>query len=583
MTRSPSKTRRPAGRGGFTFVELMISIALVIVLMLGVNQIFSFTSRAVGAGEAVNTAIRDSRAMGESFAADFAAMVPNGNGPTDAAFMVIRSGNAYAWRDAADQAGSQTGDVTKIDLNGNNVEGESNVAGEVVSPITTNYRSHREDVFSFFARGQFQRQTGNANTFVAPMSSAEAYVWYGHLALPDNSYDTTRITANQYPGINAAGASTATNPNNFYASQFVLGRQAILLREKDANGQIFDDEGNPQMFVDGGTFGSVARGASINATNVPSEDGLGTDTLTDSRVDLAATSIAGVRSGFTSFVAPFVRPAFGWNPGNLTQQQKFNNDPKATYWWDYLPDGNVAPAAGGGSMSRFKCNPFVTKPMTAKDMAQSSPYMLRGVSQFVVEFAGDYLQQENNPNSSKYGQVLANYINPLLNPSVAGIAPPFVGTGTDGQVDYVLIPPVNNAVNIPRGQWRKQIRWYGFPRNTGGNAVMDPLKYGDVVPLAWHLKHAMANGNLVVDPYSSSGIPGTGPGCGEMSFEKSLPPDVPSGNYATGLTAGTNYQYIAAFGPNDPKPKLIRITVTLDDPTGRLPDGQTFQYVYPVP
>jgi hypothetical protein len=42
-------------------------------------------------------------------------------------------------------------------------------------------------------------------------------------------------------------------------------------------------------------------------------------------------------------------------------------------------------------------------------------------------------------------------------------------------------------------------------------------------------------------------------------------------------------QYICAWGPTDVKPKLIRITLTLDDPTGRLPEGQTYQYVYAVP
>ena len=37
------------------------------------------------------------------------------------------------------------------------------------------------------------------------------------------------------------------------------------------------------------------------------------------------------------------------------------------------------------------------------------------------------------------------------------------------------------------------------------------------------------------------------------------------------------------LGPNDQRPKLIRITMTLEDATGRLPDGQTYQYVFQVP
>ena len=41
---------RAAGFTGFTLVELMISIALVLVLLLGVNQVFSLTGKAVGPG-----------------------------------------------------------------------------------------------------------------------------------------------------------------------------------------------------------------------------------------------------------------------------------------------------------------------------------------------------------------------------------------------------------------------------------------------------------------------------------------------------------------------------------------------------
>ena len=41
--------------------------------------------------------------------------------------------------------------------------------------------------------------------------------------------------------------------------------------------------------------------------------------------------------------------------------------------------------------------------------------------------------------------------------------------------------------------------------------------------------------------------------------------------------------YTCVFGPNDPAPSLIRITITLVDPTGRLRDGQTYQYVFSVP
>ena len=33
----------------------------------------------------------------------------------------------------------------------------------------------------------------------------------------------------------------------------------------------------------------------------------------------------------------------------------------------------------------------------------------------------------------------------------------------------------------------------------------------------------------------------------------------------------------------EPKPKMIRIIFTLDDPNGKLPEGQTFEYVFNLP
>ena len=44
--------------------------------------------------------------------------------------------------------------------------------------------------------------------------------------------------------------------------------------------------------------------------------------------------------------------------------------------------------------------------------------------------------------------------------------------------------------------------------------------------------------------------------------------------------------YVCAWGPGaDPGtlPKLIRITVAIDDPNGRLNNEQTYEYVFPLP
>jgi hypothetical protein len=65
-----------------------------------------------------------------------------------------------------------------------------------------------------------------------------------------------------------------------------------------------------------------------------------------------------------------------------------------------------------------------------------------------------------------------------------------------------------------------------------------------------------------------------------MPFEKSFP--TAAADYGPTSTAFT--PYICAWGPSDTvRPKMIRITMTLTDPLGRLPNGQTFEYVFSLP
>jgi prepilin-type N-terminal cleavage/methylation domain-containing protein len=528
---------------GFTLIELMISIALVLILILGVNQIFTYTTQAVGAGQAINAAIRDSRAAQAQLSSDFAAMVAPGTFTNDSASLIIASRAVWAFRDKADQAQDLDGFADTRDLNNDHIEGDTKVPGELIAPYSYNLRNHRLDVLSFFARDQFHRQTGNPGYFVDDMSSQEVWVWYGHLWLPDN---TGNFTSNTFPGMGTLSqqpnaypqtAIASSNPNNLYATQFVLGRWATLLREKSSDnsiGSIYDNAGYPQYFINrrapypgtSGTLASDLEPLCPFAQAANPQSGVTNENLylfQDGRFDLAATTISSYRSKLQSYIS------------NTTVAAS------QTPWWDQMMDGNAYPTPPFSSVyytTRFKCNPFVSKPMTADTMASASPYMLGGCSQFIVEFAGDYVSQDNNPSSTTYGNVTGN----------AG----------DGQVDYVIVPNGNGGTS-------KQILWYGLPRNTSGKTGVSPAN-GDVAPL-----NTWLTGWGFADPYYN---PAAGAG-----FEKMLP--FASGSAAASMKAGA--QYICAWGPNDKPPSLIRITLTLDDPTGRLPEGQTYQYIFPVP
>ncbi len=554
----PPSTRRPA----FTLIELMISIALVALLILGVNQVFLYTGAAVGTGQAISDAVRDSRAAQAVFAQDFAGIAPNGTGPADAAFLAIYSAAQPAFLNAADQSASRLGDPLKIDLNGNGTEGESTVPGEVISPATYNSRNHRLDTFGFFSRGTFARQTGNDGTFVDNMTSSEAFVSYGHLQLPDNQPTLSAADyydpGGQYNG-SQEGITPAANPNDYYASQFVLGRVAMLLRVPSTTGQIYDGTSPlPQAYVNQAKNGSTAylsplygqyctyaysstSNASLQGTTAGGiSESL--STLNQSRIDLASGSVASLQSGLESYLYAYAQA----NAGAVNDQ----------WWWGLV--GLPTSATSGGLPIRFQCVPFVSKPLTAASMARATPYFLKGCSQFTVEYAGDFMQQDNN---AKYATVA----DPMYT------ADPYdksvyygdtIAAGQDGQIDYTLVPPTPSST-LPRNLWRKQIRWYGLPRNTSGMAGINGAG-GDVIPLRDWRK------NAVIAPAAS---PYTAP------FEKTVP--TYSATYLTTMT--TKDSYTCVFGPNDPAPSLIRITVTLVDPSGRLRDGQTYQYVFPVP
>jgi prepilin-type N-terminal cleavage/methylation domain-containing protein len=528
-----SRGRTEPGRAGFTLIELMISIALVVFLIFGINQVFLYTSQAVGTGEAINTGIRDSRAAQGTFAGDFSAMIVPGSSSTESACLIIQNSQVPAYSSATDQAGSRSGNVMWVDLANSGREGDPAVPGDIIPYTVYNFRNHRTDSISFFARDLFHRQTGNLGTYADNMASEEAWIWYGHLILPDNNGNYADSTKNALvPGY----GTRQSNPNNLYGSQFVLGRQAILLREKSTDtygATIQDPSGNYQRFFDrvlpyptaanpAQDLQPLAMGTAVNQP-VPADASTNPATnsawqLQNSRYDLAATSIAGFQKKLVSYL------------GNAQLSQT------PPSWWTQMmtPTSTSVLSPTSYAGNRFQCNPFVPKPMDSAGLAQSSPYFLGGCSQFTVEFAGDYMVQNNNPAAGVgvYGQV--------------------TGAGLDGQIDYVLIKNTD-------GSYRKQIIWYGLPRSTNGSGAIS-FATGDVMPLNDWLKNA-GQTNL-------------------YSFEKVVPIYQTQGNPST-MTNGS--QYICAFGPNDRAPSLIRITITITDPSGRIPDGLTYQYVFKVP
>src|SRR5581483_4691596 len=195
--------------------ELMISIAIVLVLIIGVNKVFQTTSDAVGAGAALSAISRDSQGAKQVMSDDFRSAVP------DSPVFVIDSRQVYAFNNPDDAASATTPHDPTL--------------GNSIPASIYNQYNHRIDRFGFFVRGLFHRQTANNNAFGSPTTSTEGFVWYGHVTTPNGNL------ANRFigPDANYRTFQASNNWNGItegsgiyqYASNWALGRQLMLMKD----------------------------------------------------------------------------------------------------------------------------------------------------------------------------------------------------------------------------------------------------------------------------------------------------------------------------------------------------------------
>src|SRR5688572_19458888 len=69
--------RRGARRRGFTLIEVMISVVLVLIVVFGVSQVFTMATQTVGAGAALSNIVRDNRAGQHTMHEDFRNSLPD--------------------------------------------------------------------------------------------------------------------------------------------------------------------------------------------------------------------------------------------------------------------------------------------------------------------------------------------------------------------------------------------------------------------------------------------------------------------------------------------------------------------------
>lgn len=419
-------------RQAFTLVEVLISIALVLVIILGVNQVFGLTSRTIGGANAMSTIVRDARNAQTIITRDIS------NAEIDRApFMYLRSEVMLAFRDRADQLGDKDYSPTSTSrptvenallTEDRDLDGTEDAA---VSRAFMTKRAHRMDLFKFFSRQTSRRQTGNSTSFTSGVSASELYIVYGHLRQPTVP---NNLTTGALPGIGPSGTvlTPATNPNNFYATQFVLGRNAFLLREPETVGtsKVIRDytvSGFPVQtyYGRGGTQQPNDSMAPFSESSRSTMDGVGnnaSELVQYSFYDLMGMGMERYR---TEILPVYIN---GYPDGSGTKRLNDWFTPEIDY--------------------RHTGYPTPSRPLTVQGVSRTVNCFVNACTQFVVEYAGDFVPQNQT----------------------GGIDTAVLATGgTDGIVDF-------NLVNGER-----TIRWYGFPRDTSGDGQI--RRIDDVVPL----------------------------------------------------------------------------------------------------
>ena len=239
------------------------------------------------------------------------------------------------------------------------------------------------------------------------------------------------------------------------------------------------------------------------------------------------------------------------------------------------------------------------------DQAMTAPMFLRGCSQFCVEFAGDYVTQVDFSNTTT-----PTFHKPGGPPSANNLGA-IKAFQSDGMLDFDVVYSLGSTGVTGTGL--KKVRWYGMTRSVNGDAdtdvpVVNFVPSQQVVhPVYWYIP-TCANLTRVVWPAAAASpkylpfekIKSTG---GAAAADNSYP-QTASRNRAidTYTTAWSPYNlkwhsedpnYTAVWAANGTTmgkafpsgfmPWMIRITLRIDDPNGRLQEGQTVEWIYNLP
>ncbi|QNN23932.1 prepilin-type N-terminal cleavage/methylation domain-containing protein [Planctomycetales bacterium ZRK34] len=329
--------RRHMTTRGFTMLEMLIAMAITIGIVLFINQVFSSVKDAVSSGIGLSRVIQNARVARAQMTEDARAMVK----PSDEGFLMVVNkdmANVYMTPDAA-----------------------------------TPFAKVPSDQLCFARlRGDLEPVTPGKTDSISSTSDANhVKIWYGHaLRLKDDGTDYTPLK----PYLGPTSLNQA-DPN-YYAINWIMGRQALFL-----------DEGpnNPQQIY---SYGAQTDMQIAGYTGEPASD-------VDDKLYMALTDVSGNVSAS--------------GPATL---QDISND-------------LIVPANGGSggpenaikytyvrADQRLRVNPYpvyksedADRQYGAWQLAQTHPYFVPNVTSIQVEVAADWFDKANNVEDQQDGLI----------------------------------------------------------------------------------------------------------------------------------------------------------------------------------
>lgn len=393
---------------GFTLLELIVSLGVAAVMFLMIDRIFNETQRAVTAGIKTGEIMVKAETIGDQLQRDAEIMLGPKSGASIANRGCLIIGQKL-YRAVPVSDGNYTPNAASlqplIDTGDSIAVGPAGRREDI-----------RSDQITFFVDGGSTTKIPSLtpkdqSTLAADRHFQYGRVWYGHAAItkPDGTIGSGAF------GMFDSHANV--NAENLYANRWVLGRQNLLFRD------------SAYTFSGGEIYGSyTVSGIDIKPST--------TVNVTNSAINVASPPPPRLYTALSDVC--FQDLSTVWE--NLVNPNAYPTEPLGFSYLDNRLWVNRALTGGRQPNARA---------FTSAGMSQLHPLLSGNISDFIVEFAGDY-------------DVTAG---------IDVLAVTLSGTDANGV-----------AYNIPS----ESIKWYGFWFNNPSEGRRNPASpYAVVLPASY--------------------------------------------------------------------------------------------------